>query len=394
MDLRFTPEEEAFRREVREFLDRELPSDWMGGPISFGVVDREVEMKWRKMLAEKGWNTMGWPKEYGGQGASLIMQLAFMEEWYYRGAPGIDIFGIELLSPTLMIHGTEKQKREHLGGIARGEVVWCQGYSEPESGSDLASLSTRAVEDGDDYVINGQKIWTSYAQYADWMFILARTDTDASKPKHRGITFFLADMDQPGFTVRPIAEMSGGSSFNEVFFDNVRVPKTNILGEVNRGWYVAMTLLDFERTGIAHPAGGRRILDWLIQYARETKRNGQPLADDPIIRHKLADVAMDLETSRMLAYTIAWMQGQGIVPNREASELRVLSTQTSQKLAGVGMEMLGLGGQLEPGSKWAPLEGFIKHQYLFAVSYTIESGTAEIQRNVIATRGLGLPKSV
>ena len=184
-----------------------------------------------------------------------MTQLIFNEEWEYRGAPGLDSFGLNLLGPTLMVHGTEEQKRAYLGDIARGEVVWCQGFSEPGSGSDLASLQTRAVEDGDEYVINGQKIWSSYAQYADHMFLLARTDTSAVK--HRGISFLLLDMDTPGITVRPIQEMSGESSFNEEFFDNVRIPKQNVLGEVNRGWYVAMTLLDFERTGINHPRRGQ-----------------------------------------------------------------------------------------------------------------------------------------
>ena len=390
MDLNLTPEQDQFRQEVRQFLDRELPSDYMGGPIGFSYVDRETEMKWRKMLAEKGWNTMGWPKEYGGQGSSPMTQIIFMDEWYYKGAPGLDTFGLELLGPTLMIHGTEDQKRKHLGGIARGEVVWCQGFSEPESGSDLASLQTRAVEDGDDYIINGQKIWSSFAQYADWMFLLARTDPDA--PKHRGVTFFLLDMKTPGITVRPIQEMAGEASFNEEFFDNVRVPKSNILGEVNRGWYVAMTLLDYERTGITHPAGGRRILDMLINYARETHRDGSPLAQEPLVRYKLADVAVSLEVTRILAYNVAWIQSQGEVPNKEASVLRLLSSLTSQKLAKIGMEILGMEGQLEAGSKYAPLRGFIENQYLFSVPYTIESGTQEIQRNVIATRGLGLPR--
>ena len=390
MDLQLTEDQIAFRQEVSDFLDKELPSDWIGGPISFAHVDKDTELKWRKMLADKGWNTMGWPKEYGGQGASPIMQLIFQEEWEYRGAPGLDTFGLNLLGPTLMHHGTEEQKRAYLGAIARGEAVWCQGFSEPESGSDLASLQTRAVLDGDDYVINGQKIWSSYAQFADHMFLLARTDTEAVK--HRGITFFLLDMDTPGITVRPIQEMSGESSFNEEFFDNVRVPKNNVLGEVNRGWYVAMTLLDFERTGINHPAGGKRILDLLIAYANETSVNGKTLAQNPRIRHKLADVAVDLETSRMMAYRIAWMQAEGIVPNMEASLLRLLSTQTSQKLARVGMEVMGLKGQLEAGSKYAEIQGFISNQYLFAVPYTIESGSQEIQRNVVATRGLGLPR--
>jgi len=299
MDLHTTTEQEDFRSEVRAFLDKELPSDWIGGPISFDTVDRKTEMKWRKMLAEKGWNTMGWPKEYGGQGASPMTQLILMEEWSYRGAPGLDTFGLNLLGPTLMVHGTEEQKKEYLGEIARGEVVWCQGFSEPESGSDLASLRTSAVLDGDDYVINGQKIWSSYAQYADRMFLLARTNTESVK--HRGITFFLMDMKSPGITVRPIEEMSGESSFNEEFFDDVRVPKQNILGEIDRGWYVAMTLLDFERTGITHPAAGRRILEMLVQYASETTINGKSIASNPNLRGKLADIAISLETTRLQA---------------------------------------------------------------------------------------------
>ena len=392
MDLHLTTEQEDFRSEVRAFLDKELPSDWIGGPISFDTVDRKTEMKWRKMLAEKGWNTMGWPKEYGGQGASPMTQLILMEEWSYHGAPGLDTFGINLLGPTLMVHGTEEQKKEYLGEIARGEVVWCQGFSEPESGSDLASLRTSAVEDGDDYVINGQKIWSSYAQYADRMFLLARTNTETVK--HRGITFFLLDMKSPGITVRPIEEMSGESSFNEEFFDDVRVPKQNILGEIDRGWYVAMTLLDFERTGITHPAAGRRILEMLVEYANETIIKGKSIASDPIIRSKLADVAISLETTRLQAYHVTWMQSEGLVPNMEASMLRLLSTQTSQRLARVGMEVLGMEGQLDETSKYAPLQGFIENQYLFSVPYTIESGSQEIQRNVVATRGLGLPRGV
>lgn len=390
MDLHTTTEQEDFRSEVRAFLDKELPSDWIGGPISFDTVDRKTEMKWRKMLAEKGWNTMGWPKEYGGQGASPMTQLILMEEWSYRGAPGLDTFGLNLLGPTLMVHGTEEQKKEYLGEIARGEVVWCQGFSEPESGSDLASLRTSAVLDGDDYVINGQKIWSSYAQYADRMFLLARTNTESVK--HRGITFFLMDMKSPGITVRPIEEMSGESSFNEEFFDDVRVPKQNILGEIDRGWYVAMTLLDFERTGITHPAAGRRILEMLVQYASETTINGKSIASNPIIRGKLADIAISLETTRLQAYHVTWMQSEGLVPNMEASMLRLLSTQTSQRLARVGMEVLGMKGQLNKASKYAPLQGFIENQYLFSVPYTIESGSQEIQRNVVATRGLGLPR--
>ncbi|MCH7996440.1 MAG: acyl-CoA dehydrogenase [Chloroflexi bacterium] len=391
MDLKLTPEQEAFRQEVRSFLDKELPSDWMGGPISFAYVDRETEMKWRKMLAEKGWNTMGWPKEYGGQGASPMMQTIFLDEWYYRGAPGLDTFGLELLGPTLMIHGTEEQKREHLAGIARGEVVWCQGFSEPESGSDLASLQTRAVEDGDDYIISGQKIWSSYAQYADRMFLLARTDPEA--PKHRGITFFLLDMKTPGITVRPIQEMTGESSFNEEFFDSVRVPKANIVGEVNRGWYVAMTTLNFEREGITYTARARKPLDLLIDYVRETRLNGTPLARDPAVQHKLAEMVLETEVSRLLSYRIAWLVDQGQEPQHESSICKLFSSELLLRVANAGMQILGLSGQLVEGDKWAPLKGRLQRMYLWSVSEPIGGGTSEIQRNIIATRGLGLPRA-
>ena len=223
----------------------------------------------RRKLADRGWLTMGWPKEYGGQDASPITQLVFYEEMAYHRAPGKDAFGIGMLGPALMMHGTEQQKRKYLPAIAQGRINWCQGFSEPGSGSDLASLQTRAVEDGDDFVISGQKIWTSGAHHADRFFMLARTNPEA--PKHRGITFFLGDMSDPGVEVRPIVSATGRHSFNEVFFDNVRVNKADIVGEVNRGWYVAMTLLGFERSTVEWSAAARRALEELIDYAKETR---------------------------------------------------------------------------------------------------------------------------
>lgn len=333
---------------------------------------------------------MAWPEEYGGKGVSHMMQVVFAEEMSYNRAPGRDVFGTRMMAPTLMIHGTEEQKREFLPPVSKGEVQWCQGYSEPESGSDLASLQTRAVEDGDDFIINGTKIWTSSAHRADHIMVLTRTDPDA--PKHRGISFLLCDMNTPGLTVNPIINMAGDHGFNMVTFDNVRVPKKNLVGEQNRGWYVGATLLDFERSGVDYSAGGRRILEELIAYAKDNDQNGSLIADNPVMRNRLANLAIEVDVSRLISYNIAWMQGEGLVPNKESSMGKVVGTELQQHLSETGMQMLGLHGQLEPGSKYAPMQGRIEHMHLTNVSETIQAGTSEIQRNIIATRGLGLPR--
>ncbi len=390
MDFRFTKEEEAFRRELRELIRTELPPDWPGTDAYGRTDDVAVERHMRRKLIERGWLTMSWPREYGGQDASHVRQSIYAEEMMYHEAPGRDSAGVGLLAPALMFHGTEEQRKQHLPPIARGEVNWAQGFSEPEAGSDLASLQTRAVADGDDYVINGQKIWSSSAHMADWIFVLARTDPDA--PKHKGITYFLVDMKTPGITVKPIVNMVGDHHFNEEFFDNVRVPKTNIVGEVNRGWYVAMTTLNFEREGITYTTRAQRPLDELIPYVRETKRNGVPLARDLLVRHKLAEMVLETEVSRLLAYRMAWLVDQGEIPQHESSITKLFSTELLVRVANVGMQILGLGGQLVEGDRWAPLKGRFRRMYLWSVSEPIGGGTSEIQRNIIATRGLGLPR--
>jgi len=387
MNFEFSDEEVSFRKELQSWLNEELkdrPQDSdSDGEWAFGL-----EM--RKKLAEKGWLTMAWPEEYGGQGVSHMMQVVFAEEMSYHRAPGRDVFGTRMMAPTLMIHGTEEQKKEFLPPVSKGEVQWCQGYSEPESGSDLASLQTRAVEDGDDFIINGTKIWTSSAHRADHIMVLTRTDPDA--PKHRGISFLLCDMNTPGLTVNPIINMAGDHGFNMVTFDNVRVPKKNLVGEQNRGWYVGATLLDFERSGVDYSAGGRRVLEELTDYAKNNRQNGSLISDNPIMRNRLANLAIEVEVSRLISYNIAWMQGEGLVPNKESSMGKVVGTELQQHLSETGMQMLGLHGQLEPGSKYAPLDGRIEHMHLTNVSETIQAGTSEIQRNIIATRGLGLPR--
>ena len=387
MNFEFSDDEISFRKELQSWLKEELkdrPQDTdSDGEWAFGL-----EM--RKKLADKGWLTMAWPEEYGGQGVSHMMQVVFAEEMSYHRAPGRDVFGTRMMAPTLMIHGTEEQKKEFLPPVSKGEVQWCQGYSEPESGSDLASLQTRAVEDGDDFIINGTKIWTSSAHRADHIMVLTRTDPAA--PKHRGRSFLLCDMNTPGLTVNPIINMAGDHGFNMVTFDNVRVPKKNLVGEQNRGWYVGATLLDFERSGVDYSAGGRRVLEELTDYAKNSSQNGSLISNNPIMRNRLANLAIEVEVSRLISYNIAWMQGEGLVPNKESSMGKVVGTELQQHLSETGMQMLGLHGQLEPGSKYAPLDGRIEHMHLTNVSETIQAGTSEIQRNIIATRGLGLPR--
>lgn len=388
MDFRFSEEEERFRQEVRDFVKQELPPDWVAYGI-LGEVDTEEEWQFcrsmTRKLAERGWLAIGWPKEYGGMGASHIMQVILSEEINYSEAPGWDFFGIGMLGPTLMVHGTEEQKRRYLPEIARGETIWCQGFSEPGAGSDLASLQTKGVLDGDHFVVNGQKVWTSNAHRADWCFFLARTDPQA--PKHKGISFLLVDMKTPGITVRPLVNIAAGHSFNELYFDEVRVPRENLVGELNRGWYVAQTLLGSERSGIHRIAMARRNLDRLLQYARETGASR-----DPLVRQKLAQLVAEGQIAQLLAYRVAWMQSRHIPVEYEASASRLFGSEFCQHVPRIGMEILGLYGSLEKNSKWAPLAGKIGNDYLSTIGATLATGTSEIHRNIIAQRGLGMPR--
>ncbi len=390
MDFRFTPEQEAFRSDVRAFLDDALPADWIGSDNAIDEEAFQFGREFLRKLAPKNWIAPAWPAEYGGLGLSLWEQVVFNEEMAYQRAPLLNLAAVGYLGPTIMMYGNEEQERRHLPGITSGEVIWCQGYSEPGSGSDLASLQTRAVQDGDDFIINGQKIWTSQAHYADWIFLLARTDPEA--PKHRGISYFLVDMKSPGITVRPLINMAGQSGFNEVFFEDVRVPRSGLLGELNRGWYMATTTLDFERSSVATSAGYRRTLGELVAYARETKANGAAVYDLPLVRHKLAELWLEYNIARYLSYRVVTLQVQKIVPNYEASIVKIFNSEYNQRLSRAGLHVLGLYGQLEPESAQARLRGRFERSYLASVGSTIAAGTSEIQRNIIATRGLGLPR--
>ena len=390
MEFKFTEQDEEFRKELRAFMKAELPDSWEGAGRYPEEDDWDLNIVIRKKMAEKGWLTMHWPEEYGGQAASPVKSAIYNEEIAYMRAPGRDIFGGRMLGPTLMIHGSEEQKKTHLPSVANGDIQWCQGYSEPESGSDLASLSTRAVRDGDEFVINGGKVWTTMAHRADWIMLLTRTDPDA--PKHRGISFVLVDMKSPGVTVRPIINMAGGHEFNQVTFDDVRVPRANVVGDEDRGWYVAVTLLDFERSGIDYSAAARRMLDDVREFATETKRNGQPLIEIPWVRSLMADRYIDCEVARLMAYNVAYMQSQDLIPTKEASMSKVFGSETVQRVTEASLDILGQYGTLGREDKWAPLKGRVQEHWMNAFAGTIAAGTSEVQRNIIAGRGLGLPR--
>jgi alkylation response protein AidB-like acyl-CoA dehydrogenase len=392
MDYRFTPEEEAFREEIRSFLKQELTTDREQGEEAGSDEDWNFARQFQKKLAARGWLVPHWPKQYGGADMGIMQQVIMREEMAFHRSPIPDIFGVNMLGPVLMMYGTDEQKTQHLPGIASGEVMWCQGYSEPGSGSDLASLQTRAVRDGDDYVINGQKIWTSNAHRADWMFLLARTDPEA--PKHKGISFFLTPMRVPGISHRPLVNMADIHMFNEVFYEDLRVPRKNIVGDENRGWYVGAALLDFERSGIGSSAAARRSLQDLVEFVKGHKdgvsTNG---AEMDTTRYMLADLSIEVEVGRFLSYHVASMQSKGEVPNAEASMAKVYLSELGHRVGNAGVKVLGLFGGIRPESpKWARLKGQFPMSYMVSLGGMIAGGTSEIQRNIIAQRGLGLQR--
>jgi len=386
LDFGWTDEEQDFRDEVRTFMSAHWEVDPSAADAEGADTHRKV-VEVNLAAGREGWVTMAWPREYGGREASHVQQLIFNEETAFHGVPLATIGS--LIGPTLMVHGTEEQRREHLPYIANAERIWAQGFSEPGAGSDLASLVTRAERDGDHFVVNGQKIWTSRAHRADWIFMLVRTDPEA--PKHRGITFLMADMRTPGITPQQIVQMHGDAEFNETFFEDVRVPVENVVGEVNRGWYVATTTLDFERSGVHVVQSARRQLGRLIDALRA--RDVVVTKERAAVREALADTAIEAEVGTWLAYRVAWMQSHGLVPNYEASMSKVLGSEVAQRNARRGINVLGLYGALKPESPHAPLHGVYSQLYMWTVSRTIAGGTSEVQRNIIATRGLGLPRA-
>ena len=390
MRFDFTPEEKDFKRQLSSFLDDVLPADWHGPADESRDDHWELNQDIKKGLAQRGWLVMSWPKEYGGSDSSPMINTIFAEEMAYRRAPGHDRFGTRMFGPTLLRFGTEEQRKKHLGSIARGEIQWCQGYSEPNSGSDLASLQTRAVADGDTFVITGAKIWTSLAHRADMMFMLVRTDPEAAP--HKGISLILVDMKSPGVEVLPIVNMAGVHSFNQVVFDNVRVPKSNLVGDLNDGWRAGMTVLNFERSGIDYAAWARAALEEMVDYVKSDEALVTSAKTEPTVRIKLAELHMEVEAARLMCYDVSYRQGKGEIPSSEASMSKVAASEVYLKVLDYGVEILGMYGVLEPGSKQAELQGRFFKMRLFYTSGPILAGTNEIQKNIIAQRGLGLPR--
>ncbi len=391
MDFKDNTTEAAFRTEVREFIHKEVKSNDQMEDMERGMYRGAFEKlkDLRGKLSKRGWIAPAWPKEYGGAGLSVMHQFIMNEEFAENRVPPVGGMGVSMVGPTIITHGNDDQKKEHLARILNGEVQWCQGFSEPGSGSDLASLQTRAVKDGDDYIINGQKIWTSGAAYAHWMFMMARTDPDA--PKHKGISYFLVDMKSPGVEVRPLTNLANQNMFNEVFFQDVRVPAKNIVGEVNRGWYVGTTTLDFERSSIGSAVGVKLQLDGLTKYAREHANEGSSRTGQmQSLKAELADRYVEANVSRLMSYRVVTMQAKGMIPNHEASMTKLFASELGQRIARTGMKVLGLYGQLYGDG--APMKGRYESSYLTSLSSTIAGGTSEIQRNIIAQRGLGLPR--
>ena len=388
MDLRFAPEQDEFRADIRRFLQASLPAE--AEAIAEGY-HWGFSPTFTRKLGERGWLALTWPEKYGGSNRGFLDQAILNEELGYARAPtAFHRTGVFYVAPVLLIYGSEAQKSFFLPAIARGEAPFCQGFSEPNSGSDLASLRTRAVRDGDDWIVNGQKIWTTEAHHAEYCWLTARTNPDA--PKHRGISCFIVDMKSPGVTVRPVISLTGDHLLNEVFFESVRVPGDRLIGEADRGWYQMAVMLDYERSAIGVFGALRRTLDELIETLRTTQRDGRPVAEDPIARQKVAQIAVEIEVGRLLAYHVAAIQDRGIVPNREGSIVKLYRSELAIRVTETATELLGLRGFLRPGSRRAPNEGRFGHYRWLATAAPIGGGTSEIQRSVIATRGLGLPR--
>ena len=392
VDFHDNSEEAAFRTEVKSFIQNEFQprrERMREEARSAQPFDRPpTQREWEKELANRGWVAPAWPKQYGGAGLSVMQQFIFNEEMAEARAPRPGGIAIGMAGPTIITIGTDDQQQEHLPPILSGDAIWCQGYSEPGSGSDLASLQTRAVKDGDDFVVNGQKIWTSGAHRSDWMILLARTDPDA--PKHKGITYFVLDMKSPGVQTRPLVNMAGTHEFNEVFFEDVRIPQRNVLGEVNRGWYGAVTTLDFERSSIGSAVGMQQSVEDVIRYAKENRGSGLSSVDRRETKIALTDRYIETQTARMISYRIVSMQNQGLIPNHEASMAKLFAMELNQRITATAVKVLGLHGQLQ--GKNAPRRGRHAYGFIRSIANTIEGGTSEIQRNIIATRGLGLPR--
>ena len=396
MDFTYTSEQDAFRLELRRWLAENLTDDLrIEDPTDERVApDRETferRREWQKRMYAAGWVGISWPKLYGGRGATLMEQIIYDEECFRARAPVLPGYsGIGMAGPTIIEWGTEEQKRRYLPRILGAQDIWCQGYSEPGAGSDVAGLQTRAVEEGDYFIVNGQKVWTSDAHHADMCILLVRTDPDA--PKHKGISYILVDMHSPGVTVRPLVQITGDANFNEVFFEDVKVPKKNLIGEKNQGWQVAITTLMFERSGIG---GGRDMMGQvreLVELAKTVRTNGHTAWEDSSVRQKLGGFACEAAALRYTGFRQLTRRLKGLPPGPEGSVLKLCTSELNLRMNKFAMEMLGPYSQMEFKAPHAVDKGKWSYRMLASRALTIAGGTSEIQHNIIGERVLGLPK--
>jgi alkylation response protein AidB-like acyl-CoA dehydrogenase len=394
VDFRYSAAEEAFRAELRAWLTEHLPRHFAPGDLDDEQdPDTRFEklLAWHRAMHAGGWVGIHWPREYGGRGASLLEQLVYAEEMGRANAPApINPIAIMMVGPTLMQWGTEAQRRRYIPKMLAAEEIWCQGYSEPNAGSDLAALQTRAVEDGDDFVVDGQKVWTSLAHRADWCILLCRTDPTARK--HLGISYLLVDMHSPGVTVRPLVQITGDAEFNEVFFDEVRVPKANLVGRLNEGWQVAMTTLMYERVGLGNVYQFDRLIRELIALAEERVLHGRPAIEHGYVRQRLAQLATEATALRYTQYRQVTRRIRGEQPGPEASVAKLFGTELNLRIASFASELLGPAGLVERHGTGVDATTKWLRRILAVRAFTIGGGTSEVQRNIIAERVLKLPR--
>jgi alkylation response protein AidB-like acyl-CoA dehydrogenase len=395
VDFKLSPGEEAFRETLRRWLEVNAPGDWATLRRRLATPAEQIAFlrDWQRRLYEAGYVGLHWPAEYGGRGATLMEQAIFYEEMARARAPELpNIIGLDMAGPAIIHHGTEAQKQRYLSKILSGEEIWCQGFSEPNAGSDLAAVETRAEAVNGRFVVNGQKVWTSFAHYAQWCILLARTDPGA--PKHKGLTYFLVDMASPGIAVKPLRQMNGDAEFNELHFEDVEVPAENVLGRVNDGWRVAITTLMFERgpRTLTRQLALRQVLDAAIELARRVERGGQKLAEDPVMRQRLAQFYIDCQALRYSNLRSLTKLLRGETPGPEGSASKLFWSETWQRLLELVLEMQGPYALLWEGTGWAVDGGYWQFRHLRSRGDTIAAGTSEIQRNIIGERVLGLPK--
>ena len=388
MNFEFTKEEKELQEELRDFIKKESTPEMLKETEEMGEIFGGPEgRKIIKKIAAKGWLTPTWPKEYGGLGASEIVSYIIREEMGYYGLP-FGFVAAHMAGPTIIRFGSEDMKKKWLPPISSGDVEFALGYTEPQAGSDLSALKLRAEDKGDYFLLNGNKLFNTSCHVADYHWLAVRTDFDVPKP-YKGVSMMIVDLKSPGITISPLITMAGWRT-NEVVYEDVRVPKENLVGELNKGFYYLMAALDFERM---FPLGiFRRLFDDIVAYAKETTSNGEPLSKKPLIRQKLAQLSIEIEVTRLLYYQLAHILDKGGIPNYQSSMEKTFATELTQRITNVGMDILGLYGQLKEDSKWAQLKGKVEIYYRSSVVQTIVAGTSEIQRNIIAQRGLGLPR--